>query len=318
MQRYLQILNQNKKWGEANPMTPPFVSYITFNRLGLTARNLNALLRTTDDFELHIIDSNSGDNTWEFIESLNDSRIKLKTRLPANAGPIYAVNLNLSRRRPDQYFYALDSDVHISKSGWTDRFMRVFEAFPEAGVLGAARVHPYPLYMPPVIRKEKDGVSYLQLQNGMVDVPLDFVPGHFQCLRPELIAAVGYWSEECGYGDAELSVRVNNYTPYKAGFVTDIPIDQIQTVPCSGCEAEPWCSLDKVDTTCFSIRGSRYKNESFAKTFHWKYAEYFNELKQGKRTAYCASIHDPASMGSHTYNMEWARENFDYYIINAN
>jgi len=36
-------------------MNPPFISYSTFHRLGLTARNLNSLLsNTTDDFELHM------------------------------------------------------------------------------------------------------------------------------------------------------------------------------------------------------------------------------------------------------------------------
>lgn len=40
-------------------MTPPLVSYSTFNRMGLTARSLYSLLNTSDDFELHIIDNNS-------------------------------------------------------------------------------------------------------------------------------------------------------------------------------------------------------------------------------------------------------------------
>ena len=61
-------------------MTPPLISYSTFHRMGLTVRNLNSLLRTTDDFELHIIDNNSQDDTWEYIQSLNDSRIKSRTR----------------------------------------------------------------------------------------------------------------------------------------------------------------------------------------------------------------------------------------------
>ena len=67
-------------------MTPPMISYVTFNRMGLTVRNLTALLKTTDNFELHIVDSNSKDNTWDFIKQLNDPRIKSKVRLQANAG----------------------------------------------------------------------------------------------------------------------------------------------------------------------------------------------------------------------------------------
>lgn len=86
-------------------MIPPFLSYITFNRLGLTARSLKSILDTPEDFEMHIIDSNSKDDTWEYIQSLDDSRIKSKTRLDMNLGPVYALNLNLSKRRQEQYFF---------------------------------------------------------------------------------------------------------------------------------------------------------------------------------------------------------------------
>ncbi len=299
-------------------MIPPLVSYITFNRMGLTVRNLTALLKTNDDFELYIVDSNSKDDTWDFIQSLDDSRIKSKVRFKANAGPIYAVNYNLAKRKPGQYFIALDSDVYILDSGWISKFMKVFDTFPEVGLLGLPRAQPYPNYMPPVITMEKNGVTYLQLKNGIVDVPLDFVPGHLQCLRPELIDLIGYWSEECYYGDAELSVRVNNYTPYKAGFVLDIPIDQTQQLSCEACEGQKWCKLDRSSTTCFDIRASRYKNVPFANKFHWKYAEFFNELKAGKRTVYCASIHNTESIRTHVYNMAWAQENFNFYVVNTN
>lgn len=299
-------------------MALPFVSYITFNRLGLTVRNLHALLRTVDDFELHILDSNSQDGTWEFIQSLNDSRIKSKTRLPLNQGPIYAVNYNLSKRKPDQYFIALDSDVFILSPDWISRFMRVFAKFPEVGLLGVPKSSPYPNYLPPIIPMEKDDVSYLQLRDGKVGASLDFVPGHCQCLRPELINMLGYWSEENYFGDAEISVRINNYTPYKAGFTTDIAISMEQSIPCELCEGKAWCSLDRESTTCFSIRNSKYKNESFVEKNYWKYIESFNELQQGKRTVYCASIHAPHSILTHIYNAEWAVENFNYYITNAN
>ncbi|KUO66292.1 MAG: glycosyl transferase [Gracilibacter sp. BRH_c7a] len=299
-------------------MTPPFISYSTFHRMGLTVRNLNSLLNTTDDFELHIIDNNSQDGTWEYIQSLNDSRIKSKTRFPINFGPIFAVNYNLARRKPDQYFFVVESDVYLFAPDWISRFMKVFETFPEVGLLGVARAFPYPIYFPEVIPQEKNGVNYLQLKNGKVDIALDFVPGQCQCLRPELLNIIGYWSEESGYGDAELSIRVNNYTPFKAGFAIDIPIDMIQTIPCANCEASQWCTLDKSKSTCFDIRNSKHKNESFAENFKWKYLEYFNELSQGKRTVYCSSIHDKDSYKNHLYHMDWALENFNFYVDNAN
>ncbi|KUO58946.1 MAG: glycosyl transferase [Gracilibacter sp. BRH_c7a] len=295
-------------------MTPPFISYSTFHRLGLTARNLNLLLKTTDDFELHIIDSNSQDGTWDYIQSLKDSRIKSRTRLPVNSGPIYAVNYNLARRQPDQYFIALESDVFLYFPDWISRIMKVFEAFPEVGLLGLARAFPYPSYYSEVIPQERNGVSYLQLKN----TSLDFIPGHCQCLRPELLNLIGYWCEENGYGDTELSQRIIKYTPFKAGYAIDTPINMVQTISCECCEGRKWCSLKKRDYTCFDLRDSKHKNESFVSTYEWKYLKYFEELSQGKRTVYCASIHDPKSYKDHFYHMDWALENFNFYVNNAN
>lgn len=299
-------------------MIPPLISYSTFHRMGLTVRNLNSLLRTTDDFELHIVDNNSQDDTWEYLQSLTDSRIKSKTRFPVNVGPIYPINYNLARRKPDQYFIVLESDVYFHALDWITRFMRVFETFPEVGLLGIPRAHPLPAFQPEVIPKERNGVSYQQLKDSEVGTIIDFIPGHCQCLRPELISIIGYWCEENGYGDAELSIRVHKYTPYKAGFTTDIPIDMTQTIPCHACEGSSWCKLDKVNNTCFDIRNKMHKNLSFAETYRWKYFEYFNELDQGKRTVYCASIHDPESYKTHFYHMDWALENFNFYAANSN
>lgn len=305
-------------------MVPPFLSYITFNRMGLTARSLKSILDTPEDFEMHIIDSNSKDDTWEYIQSLNDSRIKSKTRLEVNSGPVFALNLNLSKRREDQYFFSVDSDVAIKTKDWITRFMDVFNAFPDVGLLGVQRTAPYfPIY-PQVIPRSQNGVTYLELKNGYVDVLLDFVHGCCMGMRPELIKEIGYWSEETCYGDAELSPRVVNYTNFKAGFMSDqnmipqIVIDMAQSITCAECITQGQCKLDKVNTTCFNIHSTSYKNAPFVNKFKWKYLEFFKELEEGKRTAYCASIHDPASMATHVYNREWALENMNYYIENSN
>ncbi len=305
-------------------MAAPFVNYIAYNRLGLTARNLKSILDTPEDFEMHIIDSNSKDDTWDFIRDLKDERIKSKTRLPINAGPIYGVNLNLSKRKSDQYFITIDSDVFMQTKDWISRFMKIFDTFPNVGAMGVMRGKPYPQVYPPVIPRVKDEVSYLELKNGKVDEVLDFVHGCCMCLRPELIEEIGYWSEENGYGDAELCPRITNYTSFKVGFMTDIDYNPIidftmeQRVSCDECTARDYCKLDKTENTCFTINSSRYKNESFASKFKWKYLETFKELEEGKRTAYCASSFDQLSMKEHVYNHDWALENFQYYIDNSN
>ena len=133
-----------------------------------------------------------------------------------------------------------------------------------------------------------------------------------------MIDIIGYWSEECHYGDAEISGRISNYTHYKAGFVTDIKIDMQQTMPCSSCECQRLCKLEKKNINCFRIHRSKYRNVSFVKLYGWKCKEFFKELEQKKRTVYCASLHDPDSIRKHIYNAGWAKENFNYYINNGN
>lgn len=305
-------------------MPPAFVSYVTFNRLGITERSLTSILNTNEDFEMHIIDSHSSDNTWEFIQDVKDSRIKSKLRLEVNAGPIYALNFNVAKRRPDQYFITVDSDVCIKTKDWITRFMKVFDAFPEVGVMGVMRTPPYLPYYPPVIPRISNGVSFLQLQNGKVDEPLDFAHGCCMCLRPEIFPHIGFWSEECCWGDAEICPRVCNYTPFKVGFMTDInsnpllDIDMTQSIGCHECRALKYCKLNKVTETCFSVRNKSYVNEPFVTAYKWKYLQLFKEMAEGKRTAYCASIFDPKSIEGHLYYRDWALENFNYYAARTN
>ncbi len=305
-------------------MIPPFLSYITFNRMGLTARSLKSILDTPEDFEMHIIDSNSKDDTWEYLQSLDDSRIKSRTRLDSNLGPVFALNMNLTKRSPDQYFFSVDSDVVIKTKDWMTRFMDVFKTFPDVGLLGVQRTPPYfPVY-PQVIPKSKDGVTYLELKNGYVDVLLDFIHGCCMGMRPELIEEIGYWSEETCYGDAELSPRVVNYTDFKAGFMSDpnmisqIVIDMAQSITCEECQVRKYCKQDKIYNTCFNIHKESYKNTPFVLKYKWKYLEFFKELEEGKRSVYCASIYDDDSIEKHVYNKDWALENMNYYKDNSN
>lgn len=294
-------------------MIPPMVSFVTWNRMGLMVRNLTALLKTEDDFELHIIDSHSTDDTWDFIQELKDDRIKSKTKFEKNRGPIYASNFALAKRKPGQFFIPMDSDVFIYTKNWISRFLEVFNEFPEVGLLGVPKANPYQSYLPPVLFNIKNGVSYLPLKNASLIDPLDFVPGHLQCLRPELIETIGYWSEEGHYGDAEISPRVVHYTPYTVGYVTTIEIDQVQEIPCENCSGQKWCKLEREKESCFSIRDKYYRNPLFAMKYLWRHLQTFEELKDGKRTVYCASIHDEESMKDHVYYRDWAQENFNFY-----
>jgi glycosyltransferase involved in cell wall biosynthesis len=299
-------------------MIPPIISYVTFNRLGLTVKNLTSILESTDDFEMHIVDNNSTDGTWEYIESLNDKRIISKTQIGINVGQIYATNLNLLRIRPEQYFITVDNDVYIETKDWISRFMKVFNTFPEVGLLGIKRGEPYPEYYPPVTQKSKDGISYLELIHSTPDVERDFIPGCCQCLRPELIKQLGYWSEENCAGEAELSLRVNNYSTFSAGFMTDICIKMPQALDCTECQYNSLCKFNKSSETCFSSYHELYKNGDFMKRYKWKFDETIKDMRSGKRPIYCASSLDAESMENHIFTLEWALDNFKFYIENSN
>jgi hypothetical protein len=217
---------------------PPYLNFVTFNRLGLTIKNLNSILQSDDNFELHITDCSSQDNTWDYIKSLKDQRIKSRIRFQYNLGQIYANNYNLTKRKPNQYFFTIDSDVNIKTKNWLRKYMQVFENFPEVGLLGIMRDNPYPRFMPPIIPRAKNDISYLELKNAQINTIMDFIPGCMQGFRPELIKLIGYWSEESGYGDAEISPRIVHYTPFKVGFVTDVEIDMTQSIDCNHAEAD--------------------------------------------------------------------------------
>jgi len=299
-------------------MTPPLISYVTFNRLGLTVKNLSSILESLDDFEMHIIDNHSTDGTWDYIQGLTDSRIKSITQIGVNSGQIYAINTNLTKRKPGQYFITVDNDVYIESKDWISRFMKVFETFPEVGLLGIQRGYPYPEYLPTVLPKFKDGVFYLELADATPGAAENFVPGCCQCLRPELLDEIGFWNEENGFGEAEICYRIHNYTSYKAGFVTNISIKMPQSMECTACQHSDLCSLNKYSETCFTIYQSLYKNDEFIKKFKWKFDETIKDMEHGARPVYCASALDAESLSSHIFNMDWALENFKFYVDNAN
>lgn len=299
-------------------MIPPLISYITFNRLGLTVQSLTALLQSTDDFELHIIDNNSSDGTWEYLQNIHDVRITSKTRFPVNSGQIYALNSNLQHRKPDQYFITLDNDVRIETKNWISLFMKVFDTFPEVGLLGVQKGSPSPQDFPPVVPKYANGALYLELIPSAQDFEPLFIPGGCQCLSPKLIEEIGYWSEENCFGDIELSFRVTHFTSFKAGFVPNIRISMPQVIECTACSHKDKCQFDKYTRTCFSIYEKLYKNTEFQKAFRWKLVETFKDIKAGTRPIYCASALDGNSLANHPFNMEWALDNFRFYVKHAN
>jgi glycosyltransferase involved in cell wall biosynthesis len=298
----------------------PLISYVTFNRLGLTVNSLSSILNTSEDFEMHIIDNNSTDGTWEYIQSLNDKRIKSKTRFPVNTGQIYALNVNLSRRRKEQYFITIDNDVVINTNNWISCFLKVFKTFPDVGMLGVRHSFCNPELFASLKPIAKNGQSYLGLNKILEDPNPDqnFLPGCCLCLRPELIELIGYWNEENGFGDIELSYRVNCFTPFKLGLMTNINITQQQRIKCLRCRYLRDCKLNRPKETCLMIYQKLYKTDVFREKFRWKFEETVKDMLSGARPVYSSSsiFYDPLS--NHEFNINWATENMQFYLDNSN
>lgn len=297
----------------------PLISYVTFNRLGLTVNSLSSILNTSEDFEMHIIDNNSTDGTWEYIQSLNDSRIKSKTRFPLNTGQIYALNVNLSRRRKEQYFITIDNDVVIKTDNWISCFLKVFEAFPDVGMLGVKDSSCNPELLASLKPIAQKGQSYLMLNKILKDPNPDqsFLPGCCLCLRPELIELTGYWNEENGFGDIELSYRVNCFTPFKLGLITNVKLTKPQKIRCRNCQYLKDCKLKEI-RKCIKIYQKLYKNDVFREKFRWKFEESVKDMLSGARPVYSFSslFYDPLS--NQEFNINWATENMQFYIDNSN
>lgn len=290
-------------------MIPPMVSFVTWNRAGLNARNLTALLNTTDDFELYIIDNASVDDSWEFIMGLDDPRIKLRKRFGVNRGLVYAMNYILNKRKKEQFYITLDSDVQLLTLDFVHQFMEVMETFPEVGLLGAVRKTYF---------TEKNIKCQMAIQNNIGYYPYDAIVGSCICIRPEVFEYLGYWNEETCGADMDISARINKMTPFRTGFIPSIHIDQTQRISCVECIMKENCTLITKGENCFDLYDSKYKHREFSKIIQVKEANYLQELSSGKRTAYCASIHNMQSILGHVYNFESANENFEFFIKNAN
>lgn len=116
---------------------PPIITFLTYNRLGETAVSLPSLLRTESDFELYIMDNNSKDDTWEFLNDTRDPRIKHRHRFDQNMGVAHPLNYALSHRAMDQDFINFEYDFRIHNKNFVQDFRDYYAAFPEVGAFSA-------------------------------------------------------------------------------------------------------------------------------------------------------------------------------------
>ena len=226
-----------------------------------------------------------------------------------NRGCAYAINYIMSKRKKEQFFFHLDSDTYMITPDWITKFMEVMSEYPEVGA--ASTIKPSILGYYSLYGKDME-------RNGIKINLIDTLVGNCLCLRPEVIEQLGYFNEETGRCDSDYSIRIKEFTNYKMALVSSIVIDQKQKIDCSECIINNICKAKINNTTCFKIRDSKYQNLIFEANSKNLVKLYYNEIKEGKRTPYCASIHDEKSMKNNYYNKSRAEQIFKYYINNAN
>lgn len=288
-------------------MDKPIVSFVIFNKSGIASESLTRLLQTPEDFELYIVDNGSTDDTWRFVESLEDPRIKGKKRFEINHGGVYAINYVLSHRKPNQYYVNIDSDVYIETDKWYQTFMDTFNAFPELGMIGAT---PFPELQ----GEEHPEYNFFITKKEEIKVyKLPGVIGCFICIRPEVLNILGYFSEETCGADSDIGRRIRGYTPYEIAAAPAIKMSQ-RYVMCDQCPMRKQCTLS--NQQCFTIYKKKYLSGQFYEDIiKPKTQIYMKQLAEGKRTPYCASIHDEKSMMEHEYDKQSALENFNFFML---
>jgi len=277
----------------------PALGLVTWNRLGITIQNLELLLKSTDDFDLYIVDNGSTDDTSKYLESLKDLRVKEVNLLDRNYGLIYALNYTISRRKPGQPFVNMDADVSIHTPNFISNCQKVIEAYPEIGVLGNARPTYYEERNVEYEEIIRDGVKFWK------------TPGVLGCLMyfpSETLDRIGYFSEELYLADMELAFRINLMGKW-LGFCPDNQVTYSQP-SCSVCNHQGFCSKPNQESIyCLEDYLKNYKHREFASQFAKKFADF--KSKTTVDNIYCGSIHDSSSQEN--YDSAQAIANFNYY-----
>ncbi|MBW5446516.1 glycosyltransferase [Cohnella sp. CFH 77786] len=106
----------------------------TYNSANYIEESVNSMLNQTfQDFELLIIDDGSQDGTWQYLERLNNPRVRLVRHLE-NKGVVYSLNEGIGLST-GIYIARMDAD-DVSVPHRLERQIAYLDANPDVGVLG--------------------------------------------------------------------------------------------------------------------------------------------------------------------------------------
>jgi len=277
----------------------PVLGLVTWNRLGITIQNLNLLFKSTDDFDLYIVDNGSTDDTVAYLKTISDPRLREIKYLDKNYGLIYALNYTISKRKSGQPYLNMDADVSIHTPNFITNCQKIIDKFPEIGVLGNAR---------PTYYAERD-VTYVEISRD--NLKFWKTPSILGCLMyfpSETLDKIGYFSEELYLADMELAFRINFLGKW-LGFCPENHITYTHP-SCALCDHRGICTYpNRKELYCFADYTKNYKHRKFANQFANKFAKFKSKMTLKK--IHCGSIHDSKSQKDYDYDQ--AFQNFNYY-----
>jgi O-antigen biosynthesis protein len=119
----------------------PEVSLIipVHNQLTLTQSCLTSLQlqRSEISFEVIVVDDASSDGSFEFLSGIQGLRL---VRMLEQSGYVFASNKGAEQARGEILVF-LNNDT-VVQAGWLDELLKVFNKFPNTGIVGAKLLYP--------------------------------------------------------------------------------------------------------------------------------------------------------------------------------
>lgn len=200
-------------------MRPPLITFLTYNRLGYTAISLSSLLRTDSEFELYIMDNDSRDDTWQFLQDTKDPRIKSKIKWNQNMGVAHALNFALCYRKSDQAFINFENDFRIHNKDFVKDFEAYGREFPEIKAFSATT---FPHQLQIIDKSISEDPTRLEIKNGR-RLYYDTIMGFCTYFPAETMNILKYYDEVNCLLDMEVQARIGvNASDKKTGYAMDI------------------------------------------------------------------------------------------------
>lgn len=112
------------------------ITVVTHNRLEITRRTIESVLRfTREPYALCVVDNASDDGTRDYLLALQtENRIRHLTLFAKNMGVACACNTGWAAQDAD-YFLKLDNDIEVLHQGWLENLTQFFRPGSRVGAV---------------------------------------------------------------------------------------------------------------------------------------------------------------------------------------